>query len=158
MTEPLRIPLPDLDATQRLGEAIGRTARAGDIILLSGDLGAGKTSLTQGIARGLGIYDRVTSPTFNLLHEYHEGRVPLYHFDLYRLDAHGVMAQGFDDYWERGDGLCALEWAERLEGAPLPDHLDLLLEHAGEGRLATLTASGGAAAAWLERIRVHAPA
>ncbi|MBO9542451.1 tRNA (adenosine(37)-N6)-threonylcarbamoyltransferase complex ATPase subunit type 1 TsaE [bacterium] len=155
---PLRIPLSDLSATQRLGEAVGRTAQAGDIILLSGDLGAGKTSLTQGIARGLGIEDRVTSPTFNLLHEYHEGRVPLYHFDLYRLDAHGVMAQGFDDYWERGDGLCALEWAERLEGAPLPDHLVLSLEHAGEGRLATLTAHGPYAEAWLERIRAHAPA
>ncbi|MNL72817.1 tRNA threonylcarbamoyladenosine biosynthesis protein TsaE [compost metagenome] len=84
--------------------------------------------------------------------------MPLYHFDLYRLDAHGVMAQGFDDYWERGDGLCVLEWAERLEGAPLPDHLVLSLEHAGEGRLATLSASGTAAAAWLERIRAHAPA
>lgn len=156
--QPLRFPLCDLAATQALGEVIGRTAQASDIILLSGDLGAGKTSLTQGIARGLGISDRVTSPTFNLLHEYHEGRVPLYHFDLYRLDAHGVRAQGFEDYWESGDGLCVLEWAERLEGAPLPDHLLLSLEHAGEGRLATLSARGDRARAWLERIRAHAPA
>lgn len=146
------LPLPDPDATARLGHALGRTARAGDIILLSGDLGAGKTTLTQAIARGLGIEERVTSPTFSLLHEYDEGRVPLYHFDLYRLTEEDISAQAFPDYWEQGDGLAVLEWAERLGSLTPPDRLDIHLEHAGEGRVATLTAHGDRARRWLAEI------
>lgn len=147
-----RLTLPNPTATSRLGDVLGRTAQAGDIILLSGDLGAGKTTLTQAIALGLGIEERVTSPTFSLLHEYDEGRVPLYHFDLYRLTAEDIAAQAFPDYWEQGDGLAVLEWAERLGALTPPERLDIHLEHAGEGRVATLTAHGDRARQWLAEL------
>lgn len=147
-----RLMLPDPDATACLGHALGQTAQAGDIILLSGDLGAGKTTLTQAIARGLGIAERVTSPTFSLLHEYDEGRVPLYHFDLYRLTQEDIAAQDFPDYWEQGDGLAVLEWSERLGSLTPPDRLDLHLEHAGEARVATMTAHGDRARQWLAEV------
>lgn len=146
------LPLSDPDATLRLGLALGQTAQAGDIILLSGDLGAGKTTLTQAIARGLGIEERVTSPTFSLLHEYDEGRVPLYHFDLYRLTEEDIAAQDFPAYWEEGDGLAVLEWSERLGALTPPERLDIHLEHAGDSRVATLTARGARARRWLSEI------
>lgn len=100
--------------TQRLGERLGRRARAGDIVLLTGELGAGKTAFTQGIGRGLGIAQTINSPTFTILKEY-EGRLPLYHFDLYRIeDPDELFALGFDRYFE-GDGVCVVEWADRAE-------------------------------------------
>lgn len=144
--------LCDPVATHALGERLGSTARAGDIILLSGDLGAGKTSLTQGIARGLGIEARVTSPTFTLLNEYHEGRVPLYHFDLYRLEEADILAQGFLDYWEAGDGLAVLEWAERLGASTPGDRLEVRLTMQGEGRLVELLAHGDRPKTWLNSV------
>lgn len=150
--------LPDPDATARLGRAIGRAAEPGDIILLSGDLGAGKTTLTQAIARGLGIQERVTSPTFSLLHEYDEGRVPLYHFDLYRLKEEDIAAQAFPDYWEDGDGLAVLEWAERLGSLTPPDRLAIHLAHAGDGRTAELVAHGDRARRWLTQVMADAEA
>lgn len=145
--------LPDPDATARLGLALGRSAQAGDIILLSGDLGAGKTTLTQAIARGLGIEERVTSPTFSLLHEYDEGRVPLYHFDLYRLTEDDIAAQAFPDYWEDGDGLAVLEWSERLGSLTPAERLDIHLDHAGDSRVAILSAHGARARAWLAEVK-----
>jgi tRNA threonylcarbamoyladenosine biosynthesis protein TsaE len=103
-------------ATLRLGARLGRAALPGDLILLRGDLGAGKTTLTQGIARGLGVTSAVNSPTFTLIKEY-AGRLPLYHVDLYRLDALAeIEALGIEDYLERG-GVCVVEWADRA--APL---------------------------------------
>ncbi|HEY9855439.1 MAG TPA: tRNA (adenosine(37)-N6)-threonylcarbamoyltransferase complex ATPase subunit type 1 TsaE [Stenomitos sp.] len=150
--------LPDPDATARLGLALGRSAQAGDIILLSGDLGAGKTTLTQAIARGLGIEERVTSPTFSLLHEYDEGRVPLYHFDLYRLTEEDIAAQAFPDYWEQGDGLAVLEWAERLGSLTPPQRLEIHLAHAGDGRTATLVARGDRPHHWLQQVASDAEA
>lgn len=102
--------------TLRLGERLGRAAAPGDLILLRGDLGAGKTTLAQGIARGLGIEGAVSSPTFTLIKEY-AGRLPLFHVDLYRLgDVAEVEALGIEDYLERG-GVCVVEWADR--GDPL---------------------------------------
>ncbi len=109
--------------TDRLGTLLGTLVRPGDVILLQGALGAGKTALTQGIARGLGISGTVNSPTFTILKEY-VGRLPLYHFDLYRIDhPDDLLALGFEQYFD-DDGVCVVEWAERGEvdpalGAPL---------------------------------------
>ena len=102
------------DQTRLLGERLGGLLQAGDVVLLHGTLGAGKTALTQGIGRGLGVTETVNSPTFTLLKE-HAGRLPLYHFDLYRLDDPAeVETLGFEQYFE-GDGVCVVEWAERGE-------------------------------------------
>ncbi|HEV2237533.1 MAG TPA: tRNA (adenosine(37)-N6)-threonylcarbamoyltransferase complex ATPase subunit type 1 TsaE, partial [Ktedonobacterales bacterium] len=103
-------------ATLRLGERLGQLAAPGDLILLRGELGTGKTTLTQGIARGLGITGGVNSPTFTLIKEY-AGRLPLYHMDLYRLDDFAAIEElGIEDYLERG-GVSVVEWADR--GEPL---------------------------------------
>lgn len=89
-------------------------ARRGDVFALTGELGAGKTQFVKGFVRGLGSADEVTSPTFTLIHEYGGGRLPVYHFDFYRLDsADAVLRVGFDDYIE-GDGVCLIEWADRF--------------------------------------------
>lgn len=103
-----------VDETRRLGTRLGELLMPGDLVLLEGDLGAGKTALTQGIGAGLGVERTINSPTFTLLKEY-MGRVPLYHFDLYRVEnPDEVTALGFDDYFV-GDGVCVVEWAERGE-------------------------------------------
>jgi len=100
------------EQTQRLGVSIGELALPGDIFLLVGGLGTGKTCLTQGIAWGLGIKEYATSPSFVLVRELH-GRLPLYHIDLYRLDhIEEIEDLGLDDYLY-GDGVCVVEWAER---------------------------------------------
>lgn len=100
------------EKTRSLGRIIGLMARPGDVLLLEGKLGAGKTCLTQGIALGLGIEDNVLSPTFVIMREFY-GRLNLYHVDLYRLDdIDESMDLGLDDYLY-GDGLCVLEWAEK---------------------------------------------
>ncbi|MNL02314.1 tRNA threonylcarbamoyladenosine biosynthesis protein TsaE [compost metagenome] len=141
MTESQTLILPNPEATQRLGTLLGRLVQKGDVLLLHGDLGAGKTTLTQGLAQGLDINDRITSPTFALLHEY-EGRLPLFHFDLYRLDSPDLSQLGFEEIWEDGHGVVVIEWPERLgEHAPA-GHLDVTLTIQEDGRLATLTATG----------------
>ncbi len=100
------------ERTRMVGVKLGGLAAAGDVILLIGALGAGKTCLTQGIARGLGVDDYVVSPSFVLLREY-QGRLPLYHVDFYRLEGIEEMAHlGLDDYLY-GDGLCVVEWADK---------------------------------------------
>ena len=107
--------------TQALGEKIGRTLKQGDVIALIGDLGTGKTCLTQGIARGVGIAsdEVVNSPSYILINEYN-GRIPIYHIDLYRLEDNAEIAElGLSEYIE-GDGICIIEWAERMADA-LPD-------------------------------------
>lgn len=107
--------------TLEFGARLARELRRGDVVALSGELGAGKTALVKGIARGLGITADVTSPTFTLIHEYNGGQMPLYHVDLYRLE--GVpqaLAIGIEDYLN-GQGVTVIEWAERI--APLlPPH------------------------------------
>jgi tRNA threonylcarbamoyladenosine biosynthesis protein TsaE len=115
------------EATRALGEQLGRLNNPGDIIALSGDLGAGKTCFTQGIARGLGITKRVTSPTFILIREY-EGRLPLYHFDAYRLDGPADLEQlGSEEYFG-GGGVCVVEWAERVATALPEDRVEVELQ------------------------------
>ena len=101
------------EETRAIGERLGKLAEPGDIYILTGKLGAGKTVLTQGIALGLGITDCVLSPTFVLMRELNKGRLPLYHIDLYRLDRiEEVSDLGLDDYLF-GRGLCVIEWAEK---------------------------------------------
>lgn len=102
--------------TEALGEQLGKQLRPGAVIAYEGGLGMGKTAFTRGLARGLGCRGRVTSPTFTIVNEY-EGRIPLFHFDMYRLDsADELFDIGWDDYLERG-GVCAVEWSERAEDA-----------------------------------------
>jgi tRNA threonylcarbamoyladenosine biosynthesis protein TsaE len=100
--------------TEALGEKWGCEATAGLVIGLSGDLGTGKTQLTKGIARGLGIADKILSPTFALVNEYHAGRLPFFHLDLYRLDTREqVIRAGLEQYLIRPDGVSVVEWVER---------------------------------------------
>ena len=107
--------------TQRLGALLGALVQPGDVVLLEGTLGAGKTALTQGIGAGLGVRGAINSPTFTLLKEY-QGRLPLYHFDLYRIeDPEELFTLGFEDYFG-GDGVAVVEWADRgvaADGATL---------------------------------------
>ncbi len=100
--------------TEALGETWGRAAERGWIIGLSGELGAGKTQLVKGLARGLGVSARVHSPTFTLLNEYDGGRLPLFHLDLHRLDTRGQMiAAGLEEYFFQPPGVAVIEWAEK---------------------------------------------
>jgi tRNA threonylcarbamoyladenosine biosynthesis protein TsaE len=101
------------EETHALGEAWGRDARPGLVIALSGDLGAGKTQLTKGIARGLGMNERVHSPTFALVNEYPQGRLPFFHLDLYRLETpEQILSAGLEEYFHPA-GVAVIEWAER---------------------------------------------
>ena len=100
--------------TEALGERWGRDAQRGLVIALSGDLGAGKTQLVKGLARGLGVTSRVHSPTYTLVNEYSGGRLRLFHLDLYRLETPAqILSAGLEEYWQP-DGVTVIEWAERL--------------------------------------------
>ena len=115
------------DQTQRLGSELGRIAQPGDVFLLVGNLGSGKTCLTQGIAWGLDVKEYATSPTFVIIREYH-GRLPLYHIDLYRLDRIEELAElGLEDYLY-GSGICAVEWADKALPMLPKEHLLIKLE------------------------------
>lgn len=101
--------------TKELGKKMAERAKPGDVFTLVGDLGVGKTVFTQGIAEGLGIDEPVNSPTFTIVQEYESGRMPFYHFDVYRIgDPEEMDEIGFDDYIY-GDGLCLIEWADLIE-------------------------------------------
>lgn len=103
--------------TERLGAALAQYLLPGDVLAYTGDLGAGKTAFTRGLAAGLGITDRVTSPTYTVVNEYLSGRLPLFHFDMYRLhSADELFDIGWEDYLTRG-GVCAVEWSENVEDA-----------------------------------------
>lgn len=100
--------------TEELGERLGRVLNAGSVIAYTGDLGAGKTAFTRGLARGLAIDGPVTSPTFTIVNEYEGGRLPLFHFDMYRLGSSDDLFDiGWEDYLVRG-GVCAVEWSENV--------------------------------------------
>lgn len=100
--------------TEALGESWGRVAESGFVIGLSGDLGAGKTQLVKGIARGLGVTERIHSPTFALLNEYSDGRWPLFHLDLYRLEnREQIILAGLEEYFYQPRGIAVIEWVER---------------------------------------------
>ena len=103
------------EATHALGKRLGAEAKPGDVYTLVGDLGVGKTVFTQGIAEGLGITEPVSSPTFTIVQVYEEGRMPFYHFDVYRIgDIEEMDEIGYEDYFY-GDGLCMIEWANLIE-------------------------------------------
>lgn len=103
--------------TELVGENLARELTAGTVIAFTGDLGAGKTAFTRGLARGLGVTERVTSPTFTIVNEYVGGRLPLFHFDMYRLDSSDELFDiGWEDYLRRG-GICAVEWSEKVSDA-----------------------------------------
>jgi tRNA threonylcarbamoyladenosine biosynthesis protein TsaE len=140
----LTLTLQNLEHTQALGQKLGECLTAGTILLLEGDLGTGKTSLIQGLGAGLGITDLIVSPTFALIHEYHEGHFPLYHFDLYRLSPAEANELHPETYWlglETPLGITAIEWPERLMNWPA-HYLHLKLDYAEQGRIATLKTSG----------------
>jgi len=102
--------------TEALGERLGAVLQPGTVLAYTGDLGAGKTAFTRGLARGLGVTERVTSPTFTIVNEY-EGRLPLFHFDMYRLGGEEELFDiGWEDYLARG-GVCAVEWSENIAEA-----------------------------------------
>lgn len=138
----MKIHLTNAEATQKLGVALGLFLNPGSVILLEGDLGAGKTTLVQGIGLGLGINDPIVSPTFTLINEYPEGRIPLYHLDLYRLDSKEVTALNLESYWEGIEftpGIVAIEWSERLTYKP-NSYFNIYLTYTESGaRIAELT-------------------
>jgi tRNA threonylcarbamoyladenosine biosynthesis protein TsaE len=121
MADELKILLADAEATLNLGMTLGQSLDAGSVILLQGDLGAGKTTLVQGIGKGLGIVEPIVSPTFTIINEYNQGRLPLYHLDLYRLEPQEVAGLNLETYWEGFEvtpGIVAIEWAERMPYKP----------------------------------------
>ncbi len=118
--------------TEALGERLGSKLSAGAVVAFTGDLGAGKTAFVSGMARGLGIGERVTSPTFTIVNEYEGGRLPLFHFDMYRLEgADELFHIGWEDYLARG-GVCAVEWSENVAEAIEPDAIRVDIRR-GEG-------------------------
>lgn len=120
--------------TQRVGSRLGELLQSGDVICLEGKLGTGKTCLTQGIGRGLGIEEPITSPTFTLIKEYRhpEARLPLYHIDFYRLEkVEEALALGLEEYFY-GHGACVVEWAERAKQALPEERLWITLTHLNE--------------------------
>ena len=109
------------EETEELGCRLGRCLAPGSVVAYTGDLGAGKTAFTRGLARGLGIGERITSPTFTIVNEYEGGRLPLFHFDMYRLGSSEELFDiGWEDYLARG-GVCAVEWSENVSDALDPD-------------------------------------
>ena len=129
------------EQTQAIGRVLGARAQPGDVVLLVGELGAGKTCLAQGILWGLGVDEFARSPTFVMINEY-EGRLPLYHIDLYRIDADAEIAElGLDEYLS-GEGICVVEWPERSRYAYPLERVEIKLEHIDETtRKLTLTSA-----------------
>lgn len=150
-TESFTLTLQDTAATARLGEQVGGIARTGDVILLHGDLGVGKTTLTQSIAAGLGVQpdQYVSSPSFALLHEY-SGRLPLFHIDCYRLAGEeDIEGAGLTEYIG-GFGLTVIEWPDRLGSLQPEERLDLFLEALDETTRKCLLRPRGAS--WSARV------
>ena len=117
--------------TENFGRRLGESLSAGDVVAMVGDLGTGKTTLTGYIARGLGIKETVSSPTFTIIKEYNSGRLPLYHFDVYRIgDPEELFNIGADEYFD-GDGVCVVEWAD-LVSEELPENSKYIFIEYGE--------------------------
>ena len=117
--------------TEAVGAALGKIIHPGTVIAYRGDLGAGKTAFTRGLARGLGCTETVTSPTYTIVNEYLGGRIPLFHFDMYRLrSSDDLFDIGWEDYLDRG-GVCAVEWSENAEDA-MEDAIVITIEKLGE--------------------------
>jgi tRNA threonylcarbamoyladenosine biosynthesis protein TsaE len=120
------------EETRKIGEIIGKEAIRGEVYTLIGDLGVGKTTFTQGVAAGLGIQEPVNSPTFTILQVYEEGRIPFYHFDVYRIEEEEEMEEiGYDDYFY-GEGVCFVEWANRIPSILPKKHMQINIEKKNE--------------------------
>ena len=133
------------EETERVGAALGRIVRPGTVIAYRGGLGAGKTAFTRGLARGLGYTDIVTSPTYTIVNEYLGGRLPLFHFDMYRLSSSDDLWDiGWEDYLDRG-GVCCVEWSENVADA-LEDPITVTIDKLGENSR-RITLEGGSALA-----------
>ena len=133
------------EETERVGAALGRIVRPGTVIACRGGLGAGKTAFTRGLARGLGYTDIVTSPTYTIVNEYLGGRLPLFHFDMYRLTSPDDLWDiGWEDYLDRG-GVCCVEWSENVADA-LEDPITVTIDKLGENSR-RITLEGGSALA-----------
>ncbi len=136
------------EETELLGERLAKILRPGAVIAYFGDLGAGKTAFTRGLARGLGCREPVTSPTYTIVNEYLTGQMPLFHFDMYRLgSAEELWDIGWEDYLERG-GVCAVEWSEHITQA-LEDPITVRIEKTGDSSR-RITIEGGNALALAE--------
>ena len=119
------------EETEAVGQALGVALQGGTVLAYEGDLGAGKTAFTRGLARGLGCTDMVTSPTYTIVNEYLSGRLPLFHFDMYRLkSADDLWDIGWEDYLDR-NGICAVEWSENVAEA-MEDAIRIRIEKTGE--------------------------
>lgn len=127
------------EQTEAVGAALAQRLHPGDVIAYYGGLGAGKTAFTRGLARGLGVTEPVTSPTYTIVNEYLSGKMPLFHFDMYRLSSSEELFDiGWEDYLLRG-GVCAVEWSENVEDA-LTDAVEIRIERTGdESRCITIT-------------------
>ena len=139
----MQITTHSADETQALGQKLASRLAPGDVIAYFGDLGAGKTAFTRGLAQGLGLTDPVTSPTYTIVNEYLSGRIPLFHFDMYRLSSSDELFDiGWEDYLSRG-GVCAVEWSENVEDA-LQDAIRVTIEKdADEPDTRHITITGG---------------
>ena len=127
--------------TERIGASLGKIIKPGTVIAYRGDLGAGKTAFTRGLARGLGSTELVTSPTYTIVNEYLGGRCPLFHFDMYRLaSSDDLWDIGWEDYLDR-NGVCAVEWSENVEDA-MEDPIVITIEKLGE-ETRRITIEGG---------------
>ena len=119
------------EETEKVGQALAQVLTPGTVIAYEGDLGAGKTAFTRGLAKGLGAAEQVTSPTYTIVNEYLSGRLPLFHFDMYRLaSAEDLWDIGWEDYLDRG-GVCAVEWSENVADA-LEGAISVTIEKTGE--------------------------
>ena len=128
--------------TEALGQALVDRLSPGAVAAFTGDLGAGKTAFVRGMARGLGIAQRVTSPTFNIVNEYEGGRLPLFHFDLYRLGSSDELFDiGWEDFLRRG-GICAVEWSENVPGAFEGDEVNVVFRKLDDENTREITIGG----------------
>ncbi|KRL67642.1 tRNA (adenosine(37)-N6)-threonylcarbamoyltransferase complex ATPase subunit type 1 TsaE [Companilactobacillus versmoldensis] len=119
------------EETEQFGENFSKLVQAGDVVLLNGDLGVGKTTFTRGLARGLGIKKNVKSPTFTLIREYKDGRLPLYHMDAYRLESSPDEDLGFDEYFQ-GNGVTVVEWPQFIKDEVPDDHISVNIKRQNE--------------------------
>ncbi len=129
------------EETEKIGEALAKSLQPGTVLAYRGDLGAGKTAFTRGLARGLGCKETVTSPTYTIVNEYLGGRLPLFHFDMYRLaSSDDLWDIGWEDYLER-EGVCAVEWSENVADA-MENAVTVTIEKLGENTR-QITIEGG---------------
>lgn len=127
--EEKKIVIKNEEETKKFGKELSEKLTAGSIVALTGDLGTGKTTLTKAIAAGLGVTDVITSPTFNIVKQYDSGRLPLYHFDVYRIgDVDEMYEIGYEEYFF-GDGVCVIEWADLIEEIIPDDAVRIEIEY-----------------------------